>query len=81
MHLTPAHRRGPPTAARRDQEFADGTVLVKEVFGYDNERMTTDNARWAKGCEGIRRPDKRLSKVSYPHNLLLSGDRIGLGTI
>jgi hypothetical protein len=40
MHLTYAS----PGAAeyyRRNKKFADGTVLVKEVFGTDHAQMTT----------------------------------------
>ena len=47
MHLTYAS----PGAAdyyRRNKKFADGTVLVKEVFGTDHAQMTTGDAHWAK---------------------------------
>jgi hypothetical protein len=47
MHLTYAS----PGAAdyyRRNKEFADGTVLVKEIFGTDHAQMTTGDAHWAK---------------------------------
>lgn len=46
MHFTYAS----PGAAqyyRRNNEFADGTVLVKEVFGTDHAQLTTGNANWA----------------------------------
>ena len=33
---------------RRNKKFADGTVLVKEVFGTDHAQMTTGDAHWAK---------------------------------
>jgi hypothetical protein len=32
---------------RKNGKFADGTVLVKEVFGTDHAQMTTGDARWA----------------------------------
>jgi hypothetical protein len=47
MHLTYAS----PGAAdyyRRNKKFADGTVLVKEVFGTDHAQLTTGDANWAK---------------------------------
>jgi hypothetical protein len=46
MHCTYA---SPGTAEyyRRNKKFADGTVLVKEVFGTDHAQMTTGNANWA----------------------------------
>ena len=46
MHFTYAS----PGAAeyyRRNEKFADGTVLVKEVFGTDHAAMTTGDAHWA----------------------------------
>ena len=32
---------------RRTGKFADGTVLVKQVFGTDHAQMTTGDAHWA----------------------------------
>ena len=46
MHFTYAS----PGAAeyyRHHKEFADGTVLVKEINGTDHAQMTTGNANWA----------------------------------
>ena len=46
MHYTYA----PPGTAeyyRRTGKFADGTVLVKEVFATDHAQMTTGDAHWA----------------------------------
>lgn len=46
MHLTYAS----PGAAeyyRRNNKFADGTVLVKEVKGTDHASLTTGDAHWA----------------------------------
>jgi hypothetical protein len=46
MHVTYA----PPGTAqyyRKNGKFADGTVLVKEVFGTDHAMMTTGDAHWA----------------------------------
>jgi len=36
---------------RQTRKFADGTVLVKEVFGTDHAQMTTGNAHWASGTK------------------------------
>jgi Cytochrome P460 len=50
MHLTYAS----PGAAeyyRKNGKFADGTVLVKEVFGTDHTQMTTGDAHWASGTK------------------------------
>ena len=50
MHVTYA----PPGTAeyyRKNGKFADGTVLVKEIFGTDHAQMTTGDAHWAKGTK------------------------------
>jgi hypothetical protein len=50
MHATYAS----PGAAenyRKTGKFADGTVLVKEVFGTDHAQMTTGDANWASGTK------------------------------
>jgi hypothetical protein len=50
MHMTYAS----PGAAeyyRRNGKFADGTVLVKEVFGTEHAQMTTGDAHWASGTK------------------------------
>jgi hypothetical protein len=50
MHFTYAS----PGAAeyyRKNGKFADGTVLVKEVFGTDHAQMTTGDAHWASGTK------------------------------
>ena len=66
MHLTYAS----PGAAdyyRRNSKFADGTVLVKEVFGTDHAQMTTGDAHWAKDTKvwfvltTLRKPTTRLT--------------------
>jgi len=47
MHYTYA----PPGTAeyyRKNGKFADGTVLVKEVFGTEHGQMTTGEVNWAK---------------------------------
>jgi hypothetical protein len=46
MHFTYA---SPGTAEyyRRHKKFADGTVLLKEVFGTEHAQLTTGNANWA----------------------------------
>ena len=50
MHVTYA---SPGTAEyyRKNGRFADGTVLVKEIFGTDQARMTTGDAHWASGTK------------------------------
>jgi hypothetical protein len=50
MHYTYA---SPGTAEyyRKNGKFADGTVLVKEVFGTDHAQMTTGDAHWASGTK------------------------------
>ena len=47
LHMTYA---SPGAAAyyRQNGKFADGTVLVKEVFGTDHAQMTTGDAHFAK---------------------------------
>lgn len=50
LHYTYA----PPGTAeyyRKNGKFADGTVLVKEVFGTDHGQMTTGEVHWAKGTK------------------------------
>ena len=46
MHVTYA-TPGAAKYYRENGKFADGTVLVKEVFGTDHDRMTTGDAHWA----------------------------------
>ncbi len=68
MHLTYA---SPGAAAyyRRNKKFADGTVLVKEVFGADRAQMTTGDAHWAKGTK-VWFVLIKDSKGHYPNNPL-----------
>ena len=50
LHYTYA----PPGTAeyyRKNGKFADGAVLVKEVFGTDHGPMTTGEVHWAKGTK------------------------------
>ena len=50
LHYTYA----PPGTAeyyRKNGKFADGTVLVKEVFATDHGQMTTGEVHWAKGTK------------------------------
>jgi Cytochrome P460 len=50
MHVVYA----PPGTAeyyRKNGRFADGTVLVKEVFGTDHAQMTTGDSHWASGTK------------------------------
>ena len=46
MHFTYAFP-GTAEAYRRTGKFADGTVLVKEIFATDHAQMTTGDANWA----------------------------------
>ena len=46
MHFTCASP-GAAEYCRRNQKFADGAVLVKEINGTDHAQMTTGNANWA----------------------------------
>src|SRR5215469_11831989 len=46
MHATYASS-GTAEYYRKNGKFADGTVLVKEVFGTDHGPMTTGDAHWA----------------------------------
>ena len=50
LHYTYA---SPGTAEyyRKTGKFADGTVLVKEVFATDHAQMTTGDAHWASGIK------------------------------
>jgi len=68
MHYTYAT---PGTAEyyRKNGKFADGTVLVKEVFGSDHAQLTTGDAHWASGTKVwfIMIKD---SKGRYPGNPL-----------
>ena len=50
MHMTYA---SPGAAAyfRQNGKFADGTVLIKEVFGTEHAQMTTGDAHWASGTK------------------------------
>ena len=75
MHLTYAS----PGAAdyyRRNKKFADGTVLVKEVFGTDHARMTTGDAHWAKDTK-VWFVLIKDSKGRYP--IILCGAMAGAG--
>src|SRR5215813_4849231 len=50
MHVTYASR-GTAEYYRKNGKFADGTVLVKEVFGTDHATMTTGDAHWASNTK------------------------------
>jgi len=50
MHDTYASP-GTAESYRKTGKYADGTVLVKEVFGTDHAQMTTGDARWASGTK------------------------------
>jgi hypothetical protein len=50
MHYTYA----PPGTAeyyRKNGKFADGTVLVKEIFGSEHSQLTTGDVHWASGTK------------------------------
>ncbi len=50
MHFTYASP-GSAEYYRQNGKFADGTVLVKEVFGTEHAQMTTGDAHWASGTK------------------------------
>src|SRR5215475_6315425 len=50
MHVTYASP-GATESYRKTGKFADGTVLVKEVFATDHAQMTTGDAHWATGTK------------------------------
>ena len=50
MHDTYASPGG-AESFRRNQKFADGTVLVKEIHGTDHGQMTTGNVNWASDTQ------------------------------
>jgi hypothetical protein len=50
MHLTYASP-GSIEYYRKNGKFADGTALVKEVFGTDHTTLTTGDAHWASGIK------------------------------
>jgi len=68
LHYTYA----PPGTAeyyRKNGKFADGTVLVKEVFGTEHGQMTTGEVHWAKGTK-IWFVMMKDEKGRYPGNPL-----------
>ena len=68
MHVTYAS----PGAAqyyRKNGKFADGTVLVKEVFGTDHASMTTGDAHWASNTK-VWFVMIKDEKNRYPNNPL-----------
>ena len=70
MHVTYAS----PGAAqyyRKKGRFADGTVLVKEVFGTDHGQMTTGDAHWASDTK-VWFVMIKDDKNRFPHNPLWS---------
>jgi hypothetical protein len=50
MHFTYASP-GAIEYYRKNGKFADGTVLVKEVFGTEHAKLTTGDAHWASGIK------------------------------
>jgi hypothetical protein len=68
MHYTYA---SPGTAEyyRKNGKFADGTVLVKEVFGTQHGPMTTGDAYWASGTK-VWFVMIKDEKGRYPNNAL-----------
>lgn len=54
---------------RGHNAFADGTVLVKEVFGTDHAQLTTGNANWAKDVK-VWFVLIKDSKGRYPNSAL-----------
>lgn len=68
MHMTYA-TPGAAEYYRHNRKFADGTVLVKEVFGTDHAPMTTGDAHWAKDTK-VWFVLIKDSKGRYPGNPL-----------
>lgn len=68
MHYTWASQ-GTAEYYRKNGKFADGTVLVKEVFGSDHAQLTTGDAHWAKGTK-VWFIMVKDSKGRYPGNPL-----------
>ncbi len=68
MHYTYA---SPGTAEyyRKNRKFADGTVLVKEVFATDHAQLTTGDAHWASKTK-VWFVMIKDSKGRYPGNPL-----------
>jgi hypothetical protein len=50
MHVTYASP-GTGEYYRKNRRFADGTVMVKEIFGTDHAQMTTGDAHWASATQ------------------------------
>jgi Cytochrome P460 len=68
MHFTYASP-GATKYYRKHGGFADGTVLVKEVFGTDHAQMTTGDAHWASGTK-VWFVMIKDEKHHYPNNPL-----------
>jgi Cytochrome P460 len=54
---------------RRNKKFADGTVLVKEVFGTEHAQLSTGNANWASNIK-VWFVLIKDAKGRYPNNPL-----------
>jgi Cytochrome P460 len=78
MHYTYA---SPGTAEnyRKTGKFADGTVLVKEVFASDHAQLTTGDAHWATGTK-VWFVMMKDEKGRYPGNPLWGNGRLQLTT-
>ena len=68
MHVTYASQ-GTAEYYRKNGKFADGTVLVKEVFGTGHASMTTGDAHWASGTQ-VWFVMIKDDKNRYPNNPL-----------
>jgi len=68
MHVTYASP-GAGEYYRKNGKFADGTVLVKEIFGTDHGQMTTGDVHWASGTK-IWFVMVKDNKGHYPGNPL-----------
>ena len=68
MHVTYA---SPGTAAyyRKTGKFPDGAVMVKEIFGTDNAKLTTGDAYWASGIK-VWFVQIKDEKSRFPNNPL-----------
>jgi hypothetical protein len=68
MHITYASP-GSAEYYRKTGKFADGTVLVKEVFGTDHAQLTTGDAHWASKTK-VWFVQIKDAKGRYPGNPL-----------
>ncbi len=64
---------------RRNKKFADGTVLVKEIYGTDQGQMTAGNVNWAANTQVVVCSHQGL-KGALPKQSLM-GQWVGLAPL